>query len=148
MQIEKYELEADRSLTTFDFVSQGPKGAIHKQIKFQPMIESKLYNLAFGDVDPKTGGIDDLAVSDNGDTEKILATVVSAVYLFLDHYPNITVYASSSTKARTRLYRMGINQYIKEIQETFHLFGQIKNELFRYEKGVDYDGFVAQRKIY
>lgn len=72
MRIQKYDLEADETLTTFDFISQGPKGAIHKQIQFQPMKEPNVYNLAFGNIDFRTGDIDDLVVSDNSDTEKII----------------------------------------------------------------------------
>lgn len=43
--------------------------------------ETNLYNLAFGDKNPLTGEIDDKIVTDNGDSEKVLATVVAAVYL-------------------------------------------------------------------
>jgi hypothetical protein len=63
-----------------------------------------LYNLAFGDKDHSTGEIDDKVISNNGDSEKVLATVVATVYAFTDKYPETWIYATGSTKARTRLY--------------------------------------------
>src|SRR5690554_1018587 len=68
----------------------------------------------------KTGGnreIDDKTVSNNGDSEKVLATVVATVYAFSDKYPDSWIFATGSTKARTRLYRMGITRYIDEIKK-------------------------------
>jgi hypothetical protein len=82
MHIDKYQFKADEKFIRFEFISEGPKGAIRKFIEFQRTTEPDVYNLAFGDKHPVSGGIDDLAVSDNGDTEKVLATVVAAVYTF------------------------------------------------------------------
>jgi len=146
MKVSKYPLKAERSLTTFEFVSEGPKGAIRKLIQFQETNEPNLYNLAFGDKVGETE-INDLAISDNRDSEKVLATVVSAVYAFFDRYPNAFVYATGSTKARTRLYRMGITKYYDEIIDDFYLYGQIGNEFIVFEVGKEYEGFLAQRKL-
>ena len=122
MNVEKYNLKADTKLTRFEFISEGTKGAIRKLIEFQETTDKGLFNLAFGDKNQVTG-IDDLTVSDNGDTEKILATVVSAVYAFCDKYPDAFVYASGSTKSRTRLYRMGITKYYDQMESDFYLYG-------------------------
>jgi hypothetical protein len=146
MKIEKYALKAESSLTVFEFISEGPKGLIRKMIQFQGTNEPNLYNLAFGDKDPITGLIDDLAVSDNGDTEKVLATVVSALYAFFDKHPDAFVYAIGSTGARTRLYRMGITRFYTEMIQDFDLYGQIGDDFYEFEIGKDYKGFLAQRK--
>ncbi|MEM9832219.1 MAG: hypothetical protein AAF944_16420 [Bacteroidota bacterium] len=146
MKAEKYSLKAEESLTTFEFVSEGPKGIIKKLIQFQETNEPNLYNLAFGD---KVGEaeIDDLTFSNNGDSEKILATVVAAVYAFFDKHPGTFIYATGSTKARTRLYRMGITKYYDEMIKDFYLYGQIGNEFPVFEIGKEYNGFLAQRKF-
>ena len=146
MKIEKYPLKAEKSLTAFEFVSEGPKGAIKKLIQFQETNEPNLYNLAFGDKISQTE-IDDLAISNNGDSEKVLATVVSALYAFFDKYPAAFVYATGSTKARTRLYRMGITKYYDEMIKDFYLYGQVGDEFPVFEIGREYDGFLAQRKF-
>ena len=146
MQIDKYALKAESSLTVFEFISEGPKGPIRKLIQFQHTNQPNLYNLAFGDKDPRTGEIDDLAVSNNGDTDKVLATVVSALYAFFDKYPDSFVYATGSTSARTRLYRMGINRFYEEMVGDFDLYGQEGDEFYKFEVGKEYAGFLAQRK--
>ena len=60
--------------------------------------------------------MDDLAVSNNGDSEKVLATVVAAVYAFYDKHPDAWIFASGSTSTRIRLYRMGMTKYFDEIK--------------------------------
>ncbi|MDQ3843503.1 MAG: hypothetical protein M3342_05750 [Bacteroidota bacterium] len=147
MKVEKYQLKSESSFKTFEFISEGPKGLMRKRIEFQKTNDPRLFNLAFGDKNPDTGEINDKVVSNNADSEKVLATVVAAVYTFFDKHPNTFIYATSSTKARTRLYRMGITKYYKEMMKDFHLYGQIGDEFYPFELGKDYDGFLAQRKF-
>lgn len=147
MKIDKYHLKSEANLTVFEFISEGSKGTIRKLIHFQQTNEPGLYNLAFGDKNHETGEIDDLAISNNGDSEKVLATVVAALYAFFDKHPDAFVYATGSTVSRTRLYRMGITKYYGEITSDFQLFGQIGDEFHEFEIGKEYDGFLAQRKI-
>lgn len=147
MKLEKYPLKTEASLSVFEFVSEGPNGTISKFIEFQQTDLPNLYNLAFGDKNEQTGEIDDLAVSNNGDTEKILATVVSALYAFFDQHPDAFVYATGSTKARTRLYRMGITRYYEEMSQDFELYGRVGDEFYQFEVGKEYIGFLALRKV-
>lgn len=69
MKLDRYELKSDDPLTTFEFLSEGPKGKIEKIIQFSLIYETNLYNLAFGDKNPLTGEIYDKIVTDNGDSE-------------------------------------------------------------------------------
>jgi len=105
-----------------------------------------LYNLAFGDKDHSTGEIDDKVISNNGDSEKVLATVVATVYAFTDKYPESWIYATGSTKARTRLYRMGISKYLNEVTSDFEILGQLGDDWEDFEGGKDYEGFLVRRK--
>lgn len=147
MNIDKYPLKAENNLTVFEFISEGPNGLIRKLIQFQRTNQSNVYNLAFGDKNAETGEIDDLVVSNNGDTEKVLATVASALYAFFDKHPDAFVYATGSTKARTRLYRMGISRFYEEMVQDFELYGQVGDSFYEFEVGKSYAGFLAQRKL-
>lgn len=147
MKIPKYHLKSESKFKRFEFISEGKKGAIRKIIEFQITSDPDVYNLAFGDKVSSTGDLNDLAVSDNGDTEKVLATVVDSLYVFFDNYPTAFVYATGSTKARTRLYRMGITQFYEEMRKDFYLYGQLGDIYLEFELGKDYDGFLAQRKF-
>lgn len=148
MKLDRYELKSDELLTTFEFLSEGSKGKIKKIIQFSLVNQNNLYNLAFGDRSPLTGEIDDRIITDNGDSEKVLATVVAAVYAFCDRFPDAWIYATGNTAARTRLYRMGINKYYDIVYADFEIFGQTYSEWERYVKGKDYQAFVIQRKTH
>lgn len=146
MRLDRYELKAERSFMVFEFVSEGPKGKISKQVQFGETDSKGLYNLAFGDRDLETGEINDAVISDNKDGNKVLATVVATVYAFTERHPNVWIYATGSTKSRIRLYRMGLTKYLFEIEEHFDLYGQKQGEWEKFEKGVEYEAFLVQRK--
>jgi hypothetical protein len=146
MKLPHYELLAEKSLRVYEFTSEGPKGQIHKIIKFSETALKGYYNLAFGDKDSKTGDIDDNVVSNNGDSEQVLATVVSAIYMFTEVNNEFWIYATGSSKARTRLYRMGITKYINEVKNDFYVFGQLDGEWEEFKKDIDYTAFLVRRK--
>jgi len=146
MHLPKYPLAAGEQLTTFEFISEGPKGLIHKLVQYSPTNLKNVYNLAFGDKDHKTGDINDTVISNNQDSEKVLATVVATVYAFTDKYPAAIIYATGSTKARTRLYRMGIAKYYAEVHEDFEIYGERNEDWENFRKNVDYNGFLVRRK--
>lgn len=146
MKYDCYHLEADDPFTTFYFISEGPKGRIEKVIQFSSFGESLFYNLAMGDIDPITGEIGDFVVTNNGDAEKVLVTIVAAVYEFCKRFSGAWVYATGSTPARTRLYQMGINKYYDIANHDFNLYGETVNGLEPYVKDRSYSAFVVQLK--
>ena len=132
----------------FDFVSVGDKGRIPKIVKYSGTNVKDFFNLAFGDKDPATGAINDVVISNNGDSEMVLATVVATLYAFTDKYPDAFVFATGSTKSRTRLYRIGIVRHINEIKKDFRIYGLRNDTWENFEKNIEYEGFLAQRKKY
>ena len=66
---------------SFSFMSIGRHGIILKVIEFSEMGKN-VYNLGFGDYDFTKNDVDDKIVSDNGDTEKVLATVIGILHDF------------------------------------------------------------------
>ena len=86
------------------------------------------FNLAFGDMDKVTSKLDDKVITNNNDTEKVLATIVSAVYAFTDKQNEAWVYATGSTPGRTRLYRIGITRYLEEVRQDFDVYGLLNGE--------------------
>jgi len=147
MKLERYELATTDSLMSFEFISSGPKGQICKIIHFDETDIEYLFNLSFGDINPLTNELDDFVISNNGDRDKILATIVTSVDIFTLNYPDAYIYAEGSTKSRTRLYRMGITKYLAEIQAEFIILGRKGNELEEFVVGTDYDAFIVKRKI-
>ncbi|WP_207632617.1 DUF6934 family protein [Foetidibacter luteolus] len=146
MNIDQYQLKSGLELLSYEFISEGSKGLITKCIQFTLVNRQGVYNLAFGDKDFATGGIDDKVVSNNGDSEKVLATVVGAVFAFLDQHPGAWIFAAGSTFSRTRLYQMGIAKYYNEISHELEIYGQIKDTWHPFEKHKEYQAFVARLK--
>ena len=147
MKLPRYEYFTEANAELFTFVSEGPKGSIKKLIVYTQMLEKDIYNLAFGDFNEDTGKIDDQVITDNNDSQKVLTTVASSLYVFTDKHPNVWVYAAGSNTARTRLYRRGITANIDEIFTDFEVYG-LQNDLWQpFEKGEEYEAFLAKRKL-
>jgi hypothetical protein len=146
MNLPKYDIRTGETVFIYEFTSVGTKGSIQKMIDFQYTNLKDFYNLAFGDKDPITGEIDDKVVSNNGDMEKVLATIVAAVYSFTDRFPEAWIYAEGSTPARTRLYRINTVKYLSAINEDFDLRCLLNGEWEEFNPSVDYQGFVVKRK--
>ncbi|PSL24599.1 DUF6934 family protein [Dyadobacter jiangsuensis] len=155
MDLEHYEIEK-LDKRTYRFFSTGSKGKFEMRVKFTHVWKNT-FNLGFGVLDPMTEILDDLIELRNGDSQKILATVANTVLIFLDLFPQVSVYATGSTRARTRLYQMGINRILPLLsnytvtgykskisrcenvgEATFSRYGQWRE----IELGVEYDAFL------
>lgn len=147
MKLERYEYQTEDELHFFEFTSVGPKGNIKKIVEYSKVSVDDIYNLAFGDFDEALDQLNDKTVTNNGDSRKVLATVVSTVYAFTGRYPHTWVFATGSTEIRTRLYRMGITNNLEELKEDFYVYGMKLDETFEeFIAGEDYVGFLVTRK--
>ncbi len=146
MILPRYELRSDETLMVFEFTSVGQNGAIPKIVPYSETNLRGFTNLGFGDKNMETGEIDDRVTSNNGDSQKVLATVAATVYVFRERYANVWIYATGSTKSRTRLYRMGLTMHLEEILQDFELYGQRGSEWQIFVKGVEYEAFLVRRR--
>jgi hypothetical protein len=131
---------------SYRFTSEGTHGIVEKLIIFQATHIKHVFNLAFGDMNPKTGEIDDLIVTNNGDGEKVLITVATAVFEFTEKYKNCFIYLEGSTKSRNRLYQMGITRYWKEISKDFEVLVEVKGDWIKFEANLKCEAFLVNRK--
>ncbi|MDB5088169.1 MAG: hypothetical protein JWR09_2163 [Mucilaginibacter sp.] len=139
----------------FMFISTGPKGNFKKIIAYTPIYDLQNgYNLGFGTLKINEAGneyIDDNEVSDNGDRNKILATVASTSYGFIDRYPDSRIYLRGTNKVRTRLYQIAINYAYEELSKKFKISGDKSEntgtyDLYTFERGVNYNGFLVEKR--
>ena len=131
----------------YEFVSEGPKGSIKKMVEYTETSTENVYNLGFGDYDEATKSINDFTVTNNGDSLKVLATVASTVYVFLEKHPNAYILVTGRTSVRTRLYRIGITNNLAEIMEDFMVYGFTeKGNWEAFEIGEDYEAFLITKK--
>jgi hypothetical protein len=146
MYLDRYSYQTNESFLDYEFVSEGPKGKNKKVVRFTA-ISNNVYNLGFGDLNEETGEISDTIVTNNNDSRKVLATVVATVHDFTQLHPKAWVIAKGNTQSRTRLYRIGITNYLREISKEFELYGLKDNQWQRFEKRKDYEAFLVKRKI-
>lgn len=149
MKYEYYEcVNADESYSSFEFVSVGHNRNILKLVLFTPTSLPNIYNLAFGDKNEK-GDLDDLTISNNGDRNKILSTILRAVDEYTCKYPDRYIFFKGSTEQRTRLYRMAVALHLEELSETFEIYADISGDLnfVLFQKGLNVKAFLVKRKF-
>jgi len=147
MKLPRYEYLTEENAELYKFTSVGINGEVKKLVVYTQMLEHDIYNLAFGDYNEATDSIDDKVVTNNDDSQKVLATVASTLYVFTDKHPNVWIYATGSTDARTRLYRIGITNNFEAIEQDFKIFGLHNDEWLEFEKGKNYEAFLVKRKF-
>jgi hypothetical protein len=147
MNLDHYAYLPGNNYKSYSFYSEGPNGRIKKTVIYSILWDDPVvYNLAFGDEDPKTGNIDDTAKSNNQDRDKVLATVAATINEFMKAYGNFPVYAQGSTPARTRLYQLSISNLLDEINKDFMVMGFRNHAWELFEKNVNYEAFLVEKK--
>ena len=147
MEKERYELKDIDKAMVFEFTSIGPKGEIPKLVIYLKTEVENFYSLSFGDKDLVTGDIDTFVVTDNKDSQKVLATVAFTIYTFIEEYPSAWVFLTGSTKARTRLYQIGISNNLEYITADFAVSGRKEEGIwYKFEKNIEYDAFLITLK--
>ncbi len=148
MNLEHYDYSRTRTYKEYHFYSEGPKGRIRKVVRFILYYtpNGQFYNLLLGDWNEELDDIDDKSVTNNGDTEKVLASVAAIVIDFTDIFRKAVVYATGNSFARTRRYQMGINRLLDEIEKMFYIYGRRDGIWETFQKNINYDAFLIERK--
>lgn len=146
MKTPGYEYRSEGQLLLYEFTSEGPRGKVKKIVEYAETSVKGVYNLAFGDYDESTGEINDSIITNNGDGQKVLATVASTVYAFTGEYPDAWIYAKGNSPGRTRLYRIGIATNLVAILVDFEVYG-LRDEVWEeFVIGMHYRAFLVRRK--
>lgn len=130
----------------YSLVSEGKNGRVKKRVQFD-WIHGNMFNLGFGDWKDDGYGFDDLAVTDNGDMEMVLSTVIRIAVKFLSLNPGVTIYLTGSTATRIRLYRIIISNHYDVISNDFIVLGYLDGCLRPFEKNVNYEAFLISKLL-
>jgi hypothetical protein len=144
MESPHYEFEYAIPREVYLFVSKGKHGDVKKMVKFQ-MIRNDVANLGFGDCKDDGLDFDDLIITDNGDMERVLATVIKITATFLWKNPYVSVYISGSTNTRNRLYRIIIGNNLETISKDYEVWGYCCGAWCPFEKNVNYEAFLVSK---
>lgn len=161
MQLEKYEIRTEVEGLKYFFNSIG-KETIEKVVEYQKLspcdiinlgLPSRIevYNLAFGDRILGTKDYSDQTTSNNGDTDKVLATVADTAFEFWEYFPNAVILFQGSNPEsqeglRTYLYQKKIERFMEEIKEVALIYGIYNSQVEEFKMGKKYIGFLIIRK--
>jgi len=152
-QVETYELITFEDPFIYMFYTKDDR-QILKRVSFDKAKGyEKLYNVSLGDMDPRSGETDFMARSNHKNRDKVLATVVSAVYKFTSTYPDFGVIIEGNQSAKTMMYRMGLHKYYDQLSKDFEIHGVTRDtddsilSIEKYIKEKKYHAIVAERKI-
>ena len=120
MNTEIYEYSTDEENLIYGFVSVGSQGTISKIILYETRAYNH-FNLAFGDYDETKLEINDKSVTNNGDTIKVLGTVIETIKDFFQAYPHAILDIRGSTTLRTKLYQKIIRDNLVKIETEFKI---------------------------
>jgi uncharacterized protein DUF6934 len=140
-----YEAE---DLSVFEFVSTGRAGMVRKRIVFAKTDVRGIYNLAFGNIRTDSS-LDDEIISDNGDRNRILATVAQAIDIYTQRYPRRWIYFKGNSPGRTRLYRMAIGLNLRELSMNYEIMADVDGEsdFVPFQRNMKVEGFLIRRRI-
>ncbi|MCB9309829.1 MAG: hypothetical protein H6567_07225 [Lewinellaceae bacterium] len=113
---------------------------------FQETTRENYVSLLMGDYDKHSGETDFLNVSNNGDRDKVLATIVDICYSYFELYPNHVITFTGANEARTRLYQMAISKYFDELALDFYIYGELNKATEPFRKNVNYSAFYILLK--
>jgi hypothetical protein len=148
MRQEQYTFASENQSRYYEFYSMGPKGRIKKVVKFIrfKQLKTESYNLVFGDWNEAENRIDDLVNTNNGDRDKVLATVAATIIDFMKKHPTVNLFVTGSTPSRNRLYQIGIANMLEEISLLYNIRGFFDGEWRPFQKGVNYIAFLLKCK--
>jgi hypothetical protein len=142
------DLKKSPAVIEYTFRSVGANGVIPIGVRFTESDDPGIFDLVFGLI-LDNGILNDVIRLNNGDSDKILATVVAAIVRFTSEYPEKVIWFSGSTPARTRLYRMIISLNLDELSKDFEIFGKTDHSdtcWENFEKERPYVDFTIKRK--
>jgi hypothetical protein len=128
MNINRYKVFTTSAFDYY-FFSEGPRGVIKKQIVFEESRIKNYYQLHFGDL--INGTIVENIVSDNKDTDKVIASVAWAVICFINRSDKFHIRFAGLTRYRTRLFNMWIGRHYEELSKYIFIYGY--NEMGKWE---------------
>ncbi len=141
---EHYDYLPSNRLTYFSFKSLGPKGTIHKIVRFTHMDED-VWNLGFGDL--RKGKLDTEVVSNNQDLVKVISTVAELVRVFLQKYPERTIQIVPVDFKRKKLYNAVFARHWHEIRPQFYVMGLLNEHWEPYSPDEFFDEFRLFLKL-
>ena len=111
-------LQALRDFSAFQFTSTGLAGPVTRQVRFNGQKDAGIYNLDLRDL-PVTRKDDPGRVTDQGDMNTVLATLVQIIEIYTERYPRRSIRLKGDTQEKAHLYRMALDHHLDILYPLF-----------------------------
>lgn len=140
------ELRALPDYSNFLFISRGIAGSSTREVRFTNQKEPNTYNLDISDFNPDRQSL--TGISDNGDMNNVLTTLVMIIELYLERYPDRVIRLKGNTKEKSRLYRIALDMHVAVLNEHFDIRVEEENRIFPTYGRSNFDniGFLIKRR--
>ncbi|KAA0989776.1 DUF6934 family protein [Dyadobacter aurulentus] len=145
MNYEKYPVIANTENNRFEFQSIGKRGVFTKVVFITPL-HLNVFNLSLVDYEDATHEYSDISITDNGDMNQVIATVIGLIGMFLNLNPGKSLYFEGSTASRTRLYQIIISKIYDPSSSELVVEGYKNGTWHYFEPNKNYDSFLIKKR--
>jgi hypothetical protein len=138
-------LQALRDFSAFQFTSAGLAGPVTRQVRFTGQKDAGIYNLDLRDL-PVTQKDDPGRVTDQGDMNTVLATLVQIIEIYTERYPRRSIRLKGDTEEKAHLYRMTLDHHLDILCPLFIINLEEQVSVSGDDQKIDNIAFVLKRK--
>jgi hypothetical protein len=159
------ELKALPDYSQFLFISRGIAGSTTREVRFirqkdpgesddsfrddsfrNNTLPNEIFNLEMGDFHPE--GQSPEEITDNGDMNNVLTTLIMIIELYLERYPSRAIRLKGNTKEKTRLYRIALDMHVERLKQHFEIIVEQGRPVAHPRSRDDFDniGFLVRRR--
>ena len=139
------QLQALRDFSAFQFTSPGLAGPVTRQVRFNGQKDNGIYNLDLRDL-PVTQKDDPGRVTDQGDMDAVLATLVQIIEIYTERYPRRSIRLRADTQEKAHLYRMTLDHHLDILYPLFIINLEEHVVDAGDDRNIDNIAFVLKRK--
>jgi hypothetical protein len=113
------QLRAKPDFSAFQFYSRGNGNLLTRQINFIASKKPRLFDLDFGDCE--NGQLHPYRLTDDGDLETLVTTLLHTLEIYTEKYPERTVRLKGNTKHKARIFHIALDTHLDVLCPHFEI---------------------------
>lgn len=149
------ELKALPDYSQFLFISRGIAGSTTREVRFikqkdtdvsNNSFPNDIFNLEIGDFHPESQSPE--GITDNGDMNMVLTTLIMIIELYLERYPERAIRLKGNTREKFRLYRLALDMHVDILKQHFEIMVEQDKHTFHSRSRDNFDKirFLIRRR--
>ncbi len=149
------ELKALPDYSQFLFTSRGIAGSTTREVRFirqkntdvsDNSFPNDIFNLEIEDFHPESQS--PAGISDNGDMNIVLTTLIMIIELYLERYPERAIRLKGNTREKFRFYRIALDMHVDVLKQHFEIIVEQNKRTFHPRNRDNFDNiwFLIRRR--